>query len=140
MLYELYQDIKSIDFRKNMEVLFTWRRFNSTINMDTSTRNSDLQSKSSPWKDFFQGNTASNGPSNVYPVDDDEVMEIRILKQSILDNGETETTTVKMLVLKHPGLARELLYQFMHPYDPVSPSAKASFACRFHTIMVGNMM
>ena len=67
--------------------------------------------------------------------DEKDLLDIRILKP--IRNGGTlvGTTVVEKLRLAHSGLAQNVFYQFVHPDDPVSKAAKASFASRFYSMM-----
>lgn len=81
------------EFKKNMEILFTWR------------------------------NRKSSG-------EEEDMLDIRILQTR--EGGEEEQESLR---LAHPGLARDLFRQFVHPDDPVSPEAKAGFYGHFHAAL-----
>ena len=94
ILSQVYKLIKISEFNKGMQILFTWRR-----------------------------NNTSSAPDETLV----DRLDIRILS----GNGNL----LQSLSLSHPGLARELFLQFVHPSDPVSPAAKAGFAANLHAAL-----
>lgn len=105
IISDLNKQIQTVEFTKGMEIIFTWR-----------SRRYLAEGRPS---------SASQRPHAMNMQGD--VLDILILAAG---GG-----VLQALSLTHPGLARELFLQFVHPSDPLSPSAKTSFAANFHAAL-----
>mmetsp|Transcript_8539 Transcript_8539/g.14482 ORF Transcript_8539/g.14482 Transcript_8539/m.14482 type:complete len:482 (-) Transcript_8539:140-1585(-) len=105
IISKVYKQIDTVEFTKGMEIIFTWRSSGSLI---------------------------EDGPSSTSEGSQSVNIKADALDILILAAGGG---VLQSLSLTHPGLARELFLQFVHPSDPLSPAAKASFAANFHAAL-----